>query len=83
MTAAVYTASELAELTGVSEWSIYRHRDEFPVAAIPVGRRLVWPKAPVDRLLGIDPVKDESGPEGPPVTLSPVVATTSKDSHGY
>ena len=56
MMPATYTAAEVAELLGVSTWSIYAAVKEgnCPVAPIKVGRRLVWPKAAVDRLLGLD-----------------------------
>lgn len=50
-----YTAKELADLLGVSPSSIYQsvQDGDCPVAPIKVGRRLVWPKATVDRLLEI------------------------------
>jgi len=54
MTPATYTAEEVADLLGVSAWSIYASVKNgiCPVPPIRVGRRLVWPKASVDRLLG-------------------------------
>ena len=53
---ATYQASELAELLGVSEWAVYQSvRDgKCPFEPIRVGRRLVWPKATIDRALGIE-----------------------------
>ena len=56
MTAAVYTADEVAGLLGVSPWAVYEsvRRGDCPVAPIRVGRRLVWPRAAVDRLLGLE-----------------------------
>jgi hypothetical protein len=63
VSAAVYTADEVAELFNVSEWAIYqavrrgeRGDDAGPIGrlAIHVGRRIVWPKAPIDRLLGLE-----------------------------
>jgi predicted DNA-binding transcriptional regulator AlpA len=53
--AATYTAKEFAELLGVSLWALYQSvgRGDCPVPPIPVGRRYVWPKAAVDRLLGL------------------------------
>jgi hypothetical protein len=59
MAAAVYQAGKVAELFEVSEFTVYEaaRRGEGPIGelAIRVGhRRVVWPKAPIDRLLGID-----------------------------
>ena len=53
---AVYNAEEAAALFGVSEWAWYQsaRRGDCPVMPIRVGRRLLWPKAAVDRLLGLD-----------------------------
>lgn len=55
MSAAVYTTSELADLTGVSPWALYEsiRRDQAPFPFIRVGRRIVWPRRPVDEALGI------------------------------
>lgn len=55
-TPAVYTAGVLAAKFGVSKWLIYDtvRRGDFPVAPIKIGHRLVWPKAAIDRLLGLD-----------------------------
>lgn len=55
MTAATMTAEELAELLGVSTWAVYEavRRGDCPVAPIRVGRRLLWPRASVDALLGL------------------------------
>jgi hypothetical protein len=61
--AAVYSAEEIAELLALSPWAAYEaaRRGDTAIGglAIRVGRRLVWPRAAVDRLLGIDP---ESAP---------------------
>ena len=55
MGAAVYRAEQLADLLGVSEWALYQsvRRGDCPVPPIKVGRRLVWSRAAVDRLLGL------------------------------
>ncbi len=64
MKPAVYTAEEVAELLGCSPWAVYNEVRRAEVGeqagpigrlAIRVGRRLVWPKAPVDRILGLEP----------------------------
>jgi predicted DNA-binding transcriptional regulator AlpA len=56
MSAATYQAHELADRLGVSTWAVYEsvRRGDCPVTPIKVGRRLVWPKSAIDRLLGID-----------------------------
>jgi predicted DNA-binding transcriptional regulator AlpA len=56
MSAATYTADEFAELLGCSTWAIYEgvRRGDCPLPPIRIGRRLVWPRATVDRLLGLD-----------------------------
>lgn len=53
MNRSVYTAREIAEMFGLSIWSVYQHvkAGDFPIAPIHVGRRLLWPCAPVDSLL--------------------------------
>lgn len=50
------TAEQLAARLGVSPWTIYQavKRGNPPVPAIVVGRRIVFAKARVDALLGID-----------------------------
>ncbi|MST33967.1 helix-turn-helix domain-containing protein [Acidimicrobiaceae bacterium USS-CC1] len=55
MGAATYTTEQLAELCGLSAWALYSsvRRGDPPVQPIRVGRRIVWPKAAVDALLGI------------------------------
>jgi predicted DNA-binding transcriptional regulator AlpA len=55
VTRKTYNAKELADELGVSVSSIYQSvKDgDCPVPPIKVGRRLVWPKATVDRLLEI------------------------------
>lgn len=52
---ATYTAKELAELLDVSEWGIYQavRLGNCPFQPIRIGRRLVWPRAIVDRALGL------------------------------
>lgn len=77
-----YNAREVADLLGVSEWSIYQSvRDgACPVDPIRVRRRLVWPRAAVDRLLCIASENDEAGPTQDPATstrIDPSVTTTS------
>jgi predicted DNA-binding transcriptional regulator AlpA len=54
--AATITAEELAGVLGVSTWSVYESvkRGDCPVEPIRVGRRLVWPRACVERLLGVE-----------------------------
>jgi hypothetical protein len=61
---AVYDAAQMAELFGLSEWSLYeaarrheRGEQAGPLGALALrcGRRLVWPRRPVDRLLGLGP----------------------------
>ena len=55
MSPATYRASELAQLLGVSEWTIYEavRKGECAFEPIRIGRRLVWPRAVVDRVLGL------------------------------
>ena len=50
---ATYTAEELAAMLGVSTWSIYNavKNGDCPVQPVRVGRRMVWPRSKVDRLL--------------------------------
>ena len=52
---ATYTAKEVAQLLGVSEWSLYQavRNGTIPFQPIKIGRRLVWPKAVIDRSLGL------------------------------
>lgn len=51
-----YSAEAVAEMLGVSPWAVYQavRLGEAPVGtmAIRVGRRVVWPRASVDALLG-------------------------------
>jgi len=51
-----YQAKELAELFGCSTWAIYEavRRGDCPVEPIKIGKRLVWARARVDALLGIE-----------------------------
>ncbi len=52
---ATFTATQFADLLGVSEWSVYEsvRRGDCPVAPIRVGRRLVWARSAVEQLLGL------------------------------
>jgi predicted DNA-binding transcriptional regulator AlpA len=55
---ATYGAEEFAERLGVSPWLLYKSVKDgtCPVEPIRVGaHRLVWPRAAVDRLLGLQP----------------------------
>jgi excisionase family DNA binding protein len=56
MAAAVYTVAELADLLGVSDWSLYNcvKNGTSPVPPIKVGHRIVFAKAAVDRLLQLE-----------------------------
>lgn len=51
-----YTAREVAGLLGVSTSSIYQSvvDGDCPVPPIRVGKRLVWSRAAIDSLLGIE-----------------------------
>jgi predicted DNA-binding transcriptional regulator AlpA len=62
MTPAVYTAEQFAALASVSTWSIYESvkRGDCPVSPVKFGRRLVWPKSAVDRLLGLENKEEET-----------------------
>lgn len=66
MTTATYTAEEFFGLLGVSNWAGYEsvRRGDCPIPPIKVGRRLVWPRASVDRLLGIDQSAKDSEARG-------------------
>ena len=57
MPSATITAQELAEMLGVSTWSVYESvkTDSCPVPPIRIGRRLVWPRAAIERLLQLEP----------------------------
>jgi predicted DNA-binding transcriptional regulator AlpA len=59
MAAATYTAEEVADIAGVSTFTIYEavKRQEAPIGtmAIRIGRRrLVWPRRGIERLFEID-----------------------------
>ena len=56
MSPATIDAEELAALLGVSTWGIYQavRRGDCPIPPIRVGRRVVFSRAAVDRLLGIE-----------------------------
>jgi predicted DNA-binding transcriptional regulator AlpA len=66
MRSAAYSAEQVAELLAVSKWAIYQaaRRGEPPIGnlAIRVGRRLVWPRAAIDDLLGLR--TDRPSPHG-------------------
>lgn len=53
---ATYTAAELAALLGVSEWAVYEsvRRGDSRVPPIRVGRRIVFARAAVHRLLELE-----------------------------
>ena len=70
---------QVAELFGVSAWSVYQgvKAGTFPVAPIHVGRRLVFPTIAVLRAIGMDVVLDQVPQDrhpasGPPVSVDPV-----------
>lgn len=50
------TVREVAERLGVSPWAVYEavRRGDFPVPPIRVGRKIVFPRTQVDRLLGLE-----------------------------
>ena len=52
---ATYTAQELAQLLGVSEWSVYEavRSGTIPFQPIRIGRRIIWPRAAIDKALGL------------------------------
>jgi len=56
VSAATYTAAEVADLIGVGVSTIYDSVKEgtCPVDPIHVGRRMVWSRAAVDALLGLE-----------------------------
>ncbi len=61
MAAATYTVEQLADLTGCSTWLLYKlvRDDACPYPAIRLGaRRIVFPKGPVDKMLGLDAEED-------------------------
>jgi excisionase family DNA binding protein len=53
---ATYTATQVAERLGCSAWLVYEMVREgtCPVEPIRLGRKLVWARASVDRLLGLE-----------------------------
>ena len=57
------TAEELAAALGVSTWTVYEavKRGDCPVEPIRIGRRLLWPRARVEQLLGPAPTPPEDG----------------------
>ena len=77
--AATYQVADLAGLLGISEWAIYEsaRSGTCPFPPIRVGRRIVFAKAAVDALLGLN---EESGPSrGPLPDSTPDPITTRKD----
>ena len=46
-----YSASQLAELLGVSEWTIYRQAKAGRIPSLLIGSRRVFPRAAVDTWL--------------------------------
>jgi excisionase family DNA binding protein len=60
MAAATYTADELAERLGVSSWAVYQavRAGSPPVPVIRVGRRVLFARAAVDRLLGLPDLQE-------------------------
>jgi excisionase family DNA binding protein len=58
MAPAVYTAEQAADLLGLSSWAVYEavRKQEAPVGtmAIRCGRRVIFPRAALNRLLGIE-----------------------------
>lgn len=58
MTRATLTAQEVAEALGVSTWAVYQtvKAGTCPVEPIRVGRRLVWSRARVAAILGVESV---------------------------
>ncbi len=78
MSAVTYTAEELAELAGVSSWSIYNSvRDgTCPFPFVRVGRRVVFPMGPCDRILGVDTESERpDAGDDEPVRLRRVTTT--------
>ena len=55
MAAAVYDAQELAALTKASSWLVYKTVKDgtCPFPFIRLGKRIVFPKALVDKMLGV------------------------------
>lgn len=58
---ATLTASEVAEMTGVSEWSIYAsvRNNTCPFPFVKVGRRILFIRGAIMRLLEINPNEAE------------------------
>ena len=80
---ATYQVPELAEMLGISEWGVYQsvRQGTCPVPPIRVGRRVVFARAAVDKLLGLN---DESRPsEGRPTvtTISTPDPITNRKDH--
>lgn len=46
-----YSAAYLAELLGISQWTVYRHAKEGRIPSLLIGRRRVFPRAAVDAWL--------------------------------
>jgi predicted DNA-binding transcriptional regulator AlpA len=49
------TTPELAEILGSDPWTVYEHtrRGDFALEPIRCGRKILWPTAAVERLLGL------------------------------
>ncbi len=88
MTPATYTAEQFFGLLGVSTWAGYEsvRRGDCPIEPIRVGRRLVWAKAKVDGVLGIESLGESAAnpgavnptqSEGPAATAGPVATSSS------
>jgi len=63
---ATYNTVEMAERSGCSAWLLYKlvkqaeeGTGECPFPFIRLGTRVVFPKAPCDRILGIEAALDE------------------------
>lgn len=53
---ATYTAEQVADLAGCSTWSVYNSVKDgsCPFPFVKVGRRILFVRSAVDRLLGIE-----------------------------
>lgn len=58
---ATYTAEEVADLAGVSTWALYEavKKGESPFPFVRIGRRLIFPRTPVHRILHLEPQEAE------------------------
>jgi predicted DNA-binding transcriptional regulator AlpA len=57
MARATLNAAEVSELLGVSSFTLYSTVKDgtCPLPPIKVGRRLIWPRSAVEKLLGLEP----------------------------